>query len=100
MKINEMKMSPTFVNQVKEVVREFGNGRKRPQDFYIMWSKLHDLGIAGIVPNVTEVQLPDGSIKRKANFHKDNGEVIPLILVQIVNEGEYTTEMIAYVVEE
>ncbi len=100
MKINEMKMDPTFVNKVKEVVREFGNGRKRPQDFYIMWSKLHDLGIAGIVPNVTEVKLPDGSIKRKANFHKGNGEVIPLILVQIVNEGEYTTEMTAYVVEE
>lgn len=100
MKINEMKMDPTFVNQVKAVVREFGNGRKRPQDFYLMWSKLHDLGIAGVTPNDIEIKLPDGSIKRKANFHKDNGEVIPLILVQIVNEGEYTTEMTAYVVEE
>lgn len=93
-------MLKTYVNQVKKVVRDFGNGRKRPQDFYIMWEKLHALGIAGIVPNVTEVKLPGGSIKRKANFHKDDGEVIPLILVQIVNEGEYTTEMTAYVVEE
>ena len=93
-------MLKTYVNQVKKVVREFGNGRKRPQDFYLMWEKLHALGIAGIVPNVTEIKLPDGSIKRKANFHKDDGEVILLILVQIVNEGEYTTEMNAYVVEE
>ncbi len=93
-------LNQTFVNQVKEVVREFGNGRKRPQDFYIMWSKLHDLGIAGIVPPATEIKLPDGSIKRKANFQKGNGEVIPLILVQVTYEGECTTEMTAYVTEE
>ena len=91
-------LNQTFVKQVKEVVQEFTDGKRRPQDFYIMWSKLHDLGITGVVPPATEVQLPDGSIKRKANFQKGNSEVIPLYLVQITHEG--TTEMTAYVTEE
>lgn len=93
-----LQMLKTFVNQVKKIVQEFSNGKKHPRDFYLMWEKLHAIGIAGIVPNDTEIKLPDGSVKRKANFRKDDGEVIPLTLVQITYEGEKA--MTAYVTEE
>ena len=86
-----------LVDEIADVVADYGNGYMRPGQYSLMFDKLHQkFGITGLNFG-SETKLPDGSVRRVSTLQAEDGSDTGIKLVQVVLEKDFGTEYTSYI---
>lgn len=86
-----------LVDEIADVVADYGNGYMRDGQYSIMFDKLHQkFGITGLNFG-SEQNLPDGSVRRVSTLQAEDGSDTGIKLVQIVLKKDFGTEYTSYI---